>query len=113
MDSLARIVRELIERARAGPLSDERQMVANMVYIREQLEAMHQRHGEPRDQPEEEELRNDLRETVDQLYRGLEDLEQGILDRNDELLEIARTTLLAALKALAGLEQRADNLAAE
>ncbi len=113
MDALVRIVKQLIERARAGPLSDERQMVANMVYIREQLEAMHQRHGEPREHPEEEELRSDLRETVDQLYRGLEDLEQGILDRNDELLEIARTTLLEALKALAGLEQRADNLAAE
>lgn len=110
MDALVHIVEKLVDRAREGPLSDQRQIVENLHYIREQLERVHQRHAVPRFSPEEEELRADLLEIVDHLYGGLEELEEGIVQGVPDRLDSALEVVTEALVALGGLERRADDL---
>lgn len=110
MDALVVIVKKLVERARAGPLTDQRQIVENLHYIREQLEQVHQRHTVPRFTAEEEELRTDLLEIVGHLYDGLEELEDGIVEQEPERLDAALDIVTEALAALGGLEKRADEL---
>lgn len=110
MDALVEIVAKLVERARKGPLTDQRQIVENLHYIREQLEQMHQRHTVSRFSPEEEELRTDLLEIVGHLYGGLEELEDGLVAREPDRLDAALEVVTEALTALGGLEKRADNL---
>lgn len=110
MDALVVIVEKLVERARAGPLTDQRQIVENLHYIREQLELVHQRHTVPRFTPEEEELRADLLEIVGHLYGGLEELEDGLVAREPDRLEAALEIVTEALVALGSLERRADEL---
>lgn len=103
-NALVAIVERLVERAKAGPLADQRRIVANLRYILENLESMHQRHGKAKTSEWEESLRQRLLQGVDRLYGGLEELEHGLLDGDVGRLENSLAVVREAASALSSLQ---------
>lgn len=80
--ALVELAHQLVERALQGPLPDQKRVVTNLRYIREQLEKIYRRHNTPKTHPQDEAQRAQMVEAIQGLYEALEELEWGIL-RND------------------------------
>ncbi len=106
---VVKIVAQLIERASQGPLPDERKVIANLRYIREQLEIVFQRYSVVQEVADHEAIRQKMAEAIQSLYDGLEELEAGILHNQQDRLEPARSQIAAALSALDRLEQSIED----
>lgn len=106
---LVRILAQLVERATQGPLPDERKVIANLRYIREQLEIVFRRYSVVQEGADHEAIRQKMAEAIQSLYGGLEELEAGILHNEQDRLEPARGQIAAALFALEQLEQSIED----
>lgn len=107
--SLVRVARDLVERASAGPLPDQKRVVTNLRYIREQLESMYLRHATPRSSAAEEAQRAQMSEAVRQLYAALEELEQGLLRTEPQRLQTALDGVSAAATMFERLEHQIED----
>lgn len=107
--TLIGLVRDIVQRAAAGPLPDQKRVVTNLRYIREQLESMYLRHALPRSASEEEQQRAQMSEAVRVLYSGLEELEHGLLRMQSERLETALQSVTSAATMLEQLEHSIED----
>jgi hypothetical protein len=107
--TLVGLVRDVVQRASAGPLPDQKRVVNNLRYIREQLESMYLRHASPRQAPQEEQQRAQMSEAVRMLYSGLEELEHGLLRCQTERLEAALQTVTTAATMIETLEHSIED----
>lgn len=107
--TLIGLVRDVVQRAAAGPLPDQKRVVTNLRYIREQLESMYLRHASPRSAPQEEQQRTQMSEAVRTLYSGLEELEHGLLRCQPERQQAALQSVTAAATMLEQLEHSIED----
>lgn len=103
------LVESLVERAEAGPLPDQTQVLANLRYILESLEGVHGRHRAPKSQPQDEQLRQLFVQHLNGLYQGLEELDHGLVGPDPERLRQALEWVREAASGLQALGERIEN----
>ena len=108
--SLVELARQLVERASSGPLPDQKRVVTNLRYIREQLEGIHRRHNTPKGQLQDEAQRQQMVGAIEALYAGLEELELGLLRSEPERLQTGLGQVEAAALSFEKLEQQIEDL---
>ena len=91
--SLVGLAEQLWERSQAGPLPDQKQVVTNLRYIREQLEPVLRRHSTVKQDADDETLRQGMFGAVQGLYGALESFELALLRSDRELGEQALVAL--------------------
>lgn len=108
--SLVDLARQLVERASSGPLPDQKRVVTNLRYIREQLEGIHRRHNTPKGQAQDEAQRQKMVTAIEALYTGLEEIELGLLRSEPERLRTGLVQVEAAALSFEKLEQEIEDL---
>jgi len=108
-NAVVALVEGLVERAESGPLSDQAQVLANLRYILESLEGIHERHRAPKSQPQDEELRQLFVQNLNGLYRGLEELDQGLVGQDHERMRQSLELVREAASGLQSLGERIEN----
>jgi len=108
--SLVNLARQLVERARGGPLPDQKRVITNLRYIREQLEGIHRRHNTPKGLPEDEAQRQKMVAAIEALYAGLEEIELGLLRIEPERLQTGLAQIEAAALSFEKLEHEIEDL---
>lgn len=108
--SLVDLARQLVERASSGPLPDQKRVVTNLRYIREQLEGIHRRHNTPKGQPQDESQRQQMVAAIEALYQGLEEIELGVLRTDSVRLQAGLAQVEVAALSFEKLEQAIEDL---
>lgn len=103
------LVESLVERAKAGPLPDQTQVLTNLRYILESLEGVHGRHRAPKSKPEDEQLRQLFVQHLNGLYHGLEELDQGLVAQDHERMRHSLEQVREAASGLQALGERIEN----
>ena len=102
------VITSLADQARVDALPDQAQLVKNLRYFREQLEAVHARHTSS--PPEYEQVRKSMLAALGTLYQALENLEKGIVEKQSELLTLSVTQAREASVLFDQVESRIEDL---